>query len=242
MGAEHRFAAHQVEQRVQLAVLVWGKVAQRLDELGELLQIERRLFQQLIELVEIGIQDLDVLVVDQGIGVVGGETFVVSRRQPGLDGRQSRPDLVDDPSVARLPTAQARLNLAVSGLCAPEGEQLAEQAVARELEGGGRTLQTLNQTDADQLHDLFAPATLEIVQAGGVPQPFVDVVHRQLEQRPALVESFDDEVEQPLLHSGEVVVRHLGRLAKGEDRRPLGLRELAGLDVGAAALDNQAID
>ena len=98
-----------------------------------------------------------------------------------------------------------------------EGEQLSQQPVARKLEGGDGTLETLEEVRADQPDDLLLTILLEGVDVFVRSLiPVQRVVHGQSEQRVLAGKRLLEHVEQSPIGLADRVLSHLWRFSVRE--------------------------
>ena len=121
-----------------------------------------------------------------------------------------------------------------------EGQQLLEQAVAGELEGGDGALEALEKVGPDEADHLSLAVLLERVDVlVRPPVPMQGVVHREREERALLREGLLEQVEHPPVGFADRVRRHLRILPLGEGGCFAILPNLALAGVRAAPLDDE---
>ena len=231
-----RLRLKQADQLLELVVVLRLELPGLVQELRDLVEVEEGLGHHLFDLVVGPVEALD------GVEHLLRNDVLVVRLHAVLapELELAMGDVTQDVGLLRLPPREAPFLGVALAVDLEEGEQLLEEAVAGELEGGDGTLEALEEVGADQADHLLLAVLLEGVDVpirASVPEQ--RVVHREREERVPPREGPLDQVEHSPVGLADRVRGHLRVLALGEGGCLAVLPNLALASVRATPLDDE---
>ena len=191
---------------LELVVVLRLELPGLVQELHDLVEVEEGLGDHLLYVVLGPVEALDRVehLLGDDVFVVGLLAFLTPELELTVGG------VAQHFGVLRLPALEALLLGVALAMNLKESEQLLEEAVAGELEGGDGALEALEKVGPDEAYHLSLAVLLERVDVlVRTPVPMQGVVHREREKRVLLREGLLEQVEHSPVGLADRVGRYL---------------------------------